>query len=84
VLNNTRRPSECAGETTAVAPADSGHDDELAGLLVRMWSLASGRSLPSGVRPADLSEQELLDFWADDLSPPHGRHAARGTAVAAW
>lgn len=83
--NTTRGPSGCAWETAAISPADSGqNDDELAALLVRMWSLASGRSLPSGVRPADLTEQELLDFWADDLSPAHGRHAARGTAVAAW
>jgi hypothetical protein len=56
----------------------------LAALLVRMWSLASGRTLPHGVRPADLTEQELLDFWADDLSPACGRHAARGAEVGAW
>jgi hypothetical protein len=65
-------------ETVAMLPADPEPDEELARLLVLMWSLASGRTLPRGARPADLSEQELLDFWADDLSPASGRHAACG------
>jgi len=46
-----------------------------------MWSLASGRRLRPGVRPDELSAEELIDFWADDLAPAAGRHA-RGTAHA--
>lgn len=71
-------------ETGGRARADSESDDELLGLLVRMWSLASGRTLAPGVRPSDLTEQELLDFWADDLSPARGRHAAPATGAATW
>jgi hypothetical protein len=84
VIDITRFSLGYARETVAIPPADSESDDELAALLVRMWSLASGRTLPHGVRPADLTEQELLDFWADDLSPACGRHAARGAEVGAW
>jgi hypothetical protein len=43
-----------------------------------MWSLASGRRLRPGVRPDELSAEELIEFWADDLAPVAGRHA-RGT-----
>lgn len=50
-------------------------DDILAAMYVRMWSLASGRRLRSDVRPDQLSEEELITFWADDLSPAYGRHS---------
>jgi hypothetical protein len=56
-------------------PNTSSDDDLLAALLIRMWSLASGRSLRSDVPASQLSEDELIDFWADDMSPPSGRHA---------
>ncbi len=60
-------------------------DEFMAGLLIRMWALASGRTLRSDVRPEQLSCEELIRFWADDLAPPSGRHAgspcrAAGTA----
>ena len=61
-------------------------DDEfMAGLLIRMWALASGRTLRSDIRPEQLSSEELIGFWADDLTPPSGRHAGppSGTAKAA-
>jgi len=51
-------------------------DDFLAAILIRMWALASGRPLPRNVRPEQLSTEELIAFWADDLSPAAGRHAA--------
>ena len=57
--------------------ACTGDDDLLAAVLYRMWALASGRPLPRNVRPDQLSEEELIGFWADDLSPAAGRHAAR-------
>jgi hypothetical protein len=43
-------------------------DDELiAYLLIRTWMLNTGRVLRSDVPPHDLTEQELVDFWADGL-----------------
>jgi len=55
-------------------------DDFLANLLVRMWELESGHSLPRNVRPDQLSEEELIGFWADDLEPAAGHHAAQAPA----
>jgi hypothetical protein len=49
-------------------------DDDYADVLVRMWSLATGRIPRLGIRPSQLTEQELLWFW-DDLAPAAGRHA---------
>lgn len=49
-------------------------DDDFADILVRMWSLATGRVPRLHVRPSQLSEQELLWFW-DDVVPASGRHA---------
>jgi hypothetical protein len=57
---------------------DDMDDEFMAGLLIRMWALASGRTLRSDVRPEQLSSEELIRFWADDLTRPSGRHA--GTA----
>jgi hypothetical protein len=64
---------------------DDGDDEFMAGLLIRMWALASGRTLRSDIRPEQLSGEELIRFWADDLTPPPGRHAgpAAGTVRAA-
>jgi hypothetical protein len=56
---------------------DTPDDELLAAIFVRMWALASGRTLPRNVRPDELSEEELIAFWADDLSRAAGRHAAR-------
>jgi hypothetical protein len=56
---------------------DTADDDLLAAIFVRMWALASGRPLPRNVRPDELSEEELIAFWADDRSRAAGRHAAR-------
>jgi hypothetical protein len=49
-------------------------DDDYADILVRMWSLATGRIPRLDVRPDQLTKQELLWFW-DDLTPAAGRHA---------
>lgn len=65
-----------AGRAMGTRPAPSADDEQLAGLLVRMWSLASGRRPRPGVRPDELTEDELIAFWADDLTPVSGRHAA--------
>ena len=41
-------------------------DDVLASLLICAWTVTSGRVLRSDVPPAQLSEEELIAFWADD------------------
>jgi hypothetical protein len=52
-------------------------DDELlAALYVRMWIVATGRSLPRDVPPDQLTTEELISFWGDELYPAPGRHAA--------
>lgn len=57
-------------------PADTDTDEDvLADILICMWALASGRFLSRGVRPDQLSEDELINFWADDFTPAVGRHA---------
>jgi hypothetical protein len=70
-----------AGETVS-EPASEPDDGQLAALLVRMWSLASGRTVRTDVPPDQLTEEELISFWADDFTRPRGRHAA-GTPEAA-
>ena len=61
----------------AAARAVEDEDGVLAAVLIRMWSLASGRILRSDVPPDQLTEDELIRFWADDMAPGAGRHAAR-------
>lgn len=39
-------------------------DDHLALTLMTMWALSTGRALP-GVPPRCLSEEQLVDFWAE-------------------
>jgi hypothetical protein len=64
-------------KSVTVSAAEVGDDDvQLARLLVRMWSLASGRTVRMDVTPDQLTEDELMLFWADDFSVPGGRHAA--------
>jgi len=88
--DGTRTVPHRGGESVPIAdeiasdansPALDPADEQLARILVRMWSLASGRRLRQGVRPHELSAEELIDFWADDLAPVGGRHA-RGTGHA--
>jgi hypothetical protein len=44
-------------------------DDLLALVLINTWTLVTGRMLRSDVPPRELSEEELIDFWADDHDP---------------
>jgi|HubBroStandDraft_6_1064221.scaffolds.fasta_scaffold255776_3 hypothetical protein len=60
----------------AAPPASTIDDDLLADMLISMWALASGRFLRRGVRPEHLTETELINFWADDMTAASGRHAA--------
>ena len=41
-------------------------DDLLAAILITNWALATGRTLPAGISPRSLSEEDLISFWADD------------------
>jgi len=41
-------------------------DDLLAAILVTNRTLATGRTLPAGISPRSLSEEDLMSFWADD------------------
>jgi hypothetical protein len=67
-----RRPSP---EPRPGTVPDEPGDEFLAAVLIRMWALASGRILRRDVPPDQLSVEELIDFWADDMTPPSGRHA---------
>lgn len=49
-------------------------DDLVARLLVDTWTLTTGRVLRSDVPPQDLTEQELIEFWADDHFEPAAGH----------
>jgi hypothetical protein len=57
-------------------PAAARDDSLLAAMYMRMWALASDRPLPRDVPPSELSEEELISFWADDFERAEGRHAA--------
>jgi len=58
-------------------------EEQLARMLVLMWSVISGRSLDPEVPLDQLSVDELISFWADDLAPVAGRHARAGIAPSA-
>lgn len=61
----------------AVGKSSGAADDSLlATLYMRMWAMTSGRELPRDVPPGELTEEELVSFWADDFMPATGRHAA--------
>jgi hypothetical protein len=72
----TRHPSPAPGNRAR--PDDAG-DEYLADVLIRMWALASGRTLRRDVPPDQLSTEELTAFWADDMTPQAGRHARLDT-----
>jgi len=52
-------------------------------MLVLLWSVVSGRSLDPEVPVNQLSVEELISFWADDLAPVTGRHARAGIGTSA-
>jgi hypothetical protein len=53
-------------------------DDLLAFLLIHTWTLITGRELRSDVPPTELSEEELIAFWADDHVALLTRRRSRG------
>jgi hypothetical protein len=62
VVAGTKEPGTKAPGTEAADHAD----DLLAAILTTNWTLATGRTLPAGVSPQSLSEEDLISFWADD------------------
>ncbi|HEX6471678.1 MAG TPA: hypothetical protein VF069_21440 [Streptosporangiaceae bacterium] len=48
----------------AEAPAE---EALLALTLITTWALATGRAVRSDVPPGQLTEDELIEFWADPL-----------------
>lgn len=68
-----------AGMSLSRVPAPDANDRQLARVLMSMWSLASGRRPRLDIPPDQLSEEELVAFWADDFSRSSGRHARPGS-----
>jgi hypothetical protein len=73
MINITVSGASCAsgsGANPPHKPADQATqraaDDELLRLLIISRTLATGRTLPAGVPPQKLTEEELISFWADD------------------
>ncbi len=64
-------------------PVPDPDEEQLARMLVLMWSVVSGRNLNPEVRPDQLSADELISFWADDLAPATGRHARVASSAGA-
>jgi len=73
--DTTVSPGPCASDSGAMVrrnlrakPVDWANDDELlARVLITSWTLATGRTLRTGVPLHSLSADELISFWADDL-----------------
>jgi len=63
-----RRTAGCPGRFQDRCPltAPVPDDELLAQLFIHTWTLLTGRMLRSDVPPPELTEQELIDFWADD------------------
>jgi hypothetical protein len=59
------RPQEPGIREPGTEAADRA-DDLLAAILITNWTLATGRTLPAGISPRSLSEEDLISFWADD------------------
>jgi hypothetical protein len=70
-VNHSARYAEVGGDLISspgeFAPVYAqAKDDLLAFLLIHTWTLMTGRVLRSDVPPAELSDDELIAFWADD------------------
>ena len=65
IAQSDSRPEEPGTGKPGTGAADRA-DDLLAAILTTNWTLAAGRTLPAGVSPRSLSEEDLINFWADD------------------
>jgi hypothetical protein len=76
-VNPSARYAEAGPDFAPSSGAFASHraqakDDVLAFLLIHTWTLITGRVLRSDVPPTELSEDELIAFWADDHIAPTG------------
>jgi hypothetical protein len=55
-----------ANDSRGESPEWGNEDELLARLLITSWTLATGRTLRTGVPPQRHSADELISFWADD------------------
>jgi hypothetical protein len=75
-MPGVRKPAaNLQGAAAGPAPDPAG-DELLARLLITGWTLITGRVLRADVPPHQLSEGELISFWADDQTAASGRAAA--------
>ena len=65
ITQRERGPEEPGTGQPRTRAADRA-DDLLASILITNWTLATGRTLPAGVAPWSLTEEDLISFWADD------------------
>ena len=57
---------ERSGSGEPGAEAADRADDLLAAILITNWTLATGQTLPAGISPRSLGEEDLIRLWADD------------------
>jgi hypothetical protein len=64
----TASPARAHGIPATASLAGPRSDDELlAFLLISTWMVRTGRRLRAVPDPADLSREELIEFWSDDV-----------------
>ncbi|MFI0446418.1 hypothetical protein [Actinomadura sp. 6N118] len=64
ITDSTEAGSPCPPSTAPPAAAPRTDDEVCACLLITAWTLHTGRQLRQAP-VEELSQQELLDFWAD-------------------
>lgn len=67
MLCKSASPSRSRADGADVLNPRRSDDELLAYTLIHIWALTSGRFLRTDIYPADLTEDELIDFWADPL-----------------
>jgi hypothetical protein len=70
---STTSPARGHGISDAACLAGPRSDEELlAFLLISTWMVRTGRRLRAVPDPAELTREELIEFWADDVLPGQG------------
>jgi hypothetical protein len=65
ITHRDPRPQEPGSGEPGTEAADRA-DDLLAAILITNWTLATGQTLPTGISPRLLGDEDLIRFWADD------------------
>jgi hypothetical protein len=60
-------PAVARGARPVGASCSPAEQALLALILITTWALATGRTLRADVPPDQLTERELIEFWADPL-----------------